>query len=715
MRCNPSYWLLGLIPIALLSWLAVQLEHEGIEADLGRRTQDALARKGLTWSVPMFAGRDGVLTGRSADDNEPARAIAAMRETWGVRVVDNRAELLEQIDRYLWSAISRDGRLVLTGYVPSEDARREIAEMAREAFPRADIKDELKPARGVPDRAPWMRGIGFGLKQLAQLKRGSVDMEGLDFSIAGEAPTAPVYKTVKTALQKMPGGVKLVSDKITPPVVNPFVWSAKSTSAQVQISGYVPSDKLREQLTALAKASFPRAALSDKSEVADGAPDGWAAAAQAAVKQLAALKSGNADIKGREMVFTGEAANEAAAQAVTKALRLEVPRTFKLTDNIRYPKGGPEAASGYTMAIAAEPSAVEVTGFVPTQEARAALIELVKVRFPGRQVTDKLQLQPGAPEGWQECIVSGLNALPRLQTGKAVLTDRKLLVTGSTADYGVSKAVPADVKAAAGGSCETSAQISYTGAPVSDLRWLAEHGEDGSVVLSGEIPGEDVRPVIVSAAKRLFPQSRVTDRMKVSQGPAQPWTALATRGLEQLARLRHGTAQLEQQTLSLSGVADSEDMANAIRTALARDVPEGYGVDDNINVARKIEIIEEADRCQDLLRETAAVGIITFDRAKADLTQDSTDTLEALAEIANACPAFRIVIEGHTDAEGTDERNQRLSDRRARAVQSFLVRAGVSASRLTAVGYGATRPIADNDTAEGRAKNRRIEFTVKGN
>ncbi len=367
------------------------------------------------------------------------------------------------------------------------------------------------------------------------------------------------------------------------------------------------------------------------------------------------------------------------------------------------------------MAIAAEPGAVEVTGFVPTQEARAALLELVKVRFPGRQVTDKLQLLAGAPEGWQECIVAGLNALPRLQSGKAALTGRALLVTGSTADYGVSKSVPVDVKAAAGRSCETATKITYTGAPVSDLKWRAEHGEDGNVVLSGEIPAEDVRPVLVSTAKRLFPQSRVTDTMKVTPGAAQPWTALATRGLEQLARLRHGTAQLEQQTLSLSGVADTEGMANAVREALARDVPEGYGVDDNINVARKIEIIEEADRCQDLLRETAAVGIINFDRAKADLTQDSTDTLEALAEIANACPAFRIVIEGHTDAEGTDERNQRLSDRRARAVQSFLVRAGVSASRLSAVGYGATRPIADNDTAEGRAKNRRIEFTVKGN
>ena len=99
-----------------MSWLAVQLEHEGIEADLGRRTQESLARKGLQWAVPIFAGRDGALTGKAADDNEPTRALAAIRETWGVRVTENRAELLEHIERYLWSARWRDGRLVLGGY-----------------------------------------------------------------------------------------------------------------------------------------------------------------------------------------------------------------------------------------------------------------------------------------------------------------------------------------------------------------------------------------------------------------------------------------------------------------------------------------------------------------------------------------------------------------------------------------------------------------------
>lgn len=715
MRCNPSYWLLGLIPIALLSWLAVQLEHETIEADLGRRTQESLARKGLDWAVPMFAGRDGALTGKSADDVEPQRAVVAMRDVWGVRTVQNRSELLEQIDRYLWSATWREGRVVLGGYVPSEDVRRNITGAAGKAFPKAQIIDEMRTARGVPDRTKWMSGIGFGLTQLAKLKRGSVEMELLDFSISGEAPTSPVYKGVKTALQTMPAGVRLASEKITPPVANPFVWSAKSTAAQLVMGGYVPSEKVREQLFAQAKALFPKSALVDRTEVADGAADGWSKAAQTALTQLASLKAGAASIKARDMVFAGEAADEATAAAVRKALRLDVPRNFKLTDDIRYPKGGSETSGNYTMAIAASEGAIEVSGFVPNEEARAALLELVKARYPGRKITDKLQIAPGPPEGWQECIVAGLNALPKLQAGKAVLSGRSLNVTGTTDVYAVARGLPADVKAAAGRSCDTATKIDFTGQVPTDLSWRAEYAGEDVVVLSGDVPEEASRGQIASAAKKLFPSARISDEMTVVAAPGEPWTSLALRGLTQLARLTRGTAAIDKQELSVTGRTGSAATRDEIRTALQRDVPQGFSVRDDIEIVRKIEIIQEADRCQDLMRETAATGIINFDRAKADLTADSAATLRELAEIANACPAFRIEIEGHTDAEGTDERNQRLSDRRARAVLNFLTRAGVPGRRLSAVGYGSSRPVADNDTAEGRARNRRIEFTVKAN
>ena len=71
-------------------------------------------------------------------------------------------------------------------------------------------------------------------------------------------------------------------------------------------------------------------------------------------------------------------------------------------------------------------------------------------------------------------------------------------------------------------------------------------------------------------------------------------------------------------------------------------------------------------------------------------------------------------IEGHTDSQGPDAYNQDLSERRAQAVVDYLVGQGINAARLGAVGYGENLPIGDIDTADGRAMNRRIEFTVQG-
>jgi len=119
------------------------------------------------------------------------------------------------------------------------------------------------------------------------------------------------------------------------------------------------------------------------------------------------------------------------------------------------------------------------------------------------------------------------------------------------------------------------------------------------------------------------------------------------------------------------------------------------------------------DACQDALSKVTREGTINFKRASFDLDPDSFTTLNRLAIAANDCPDLIVEIEGHTDSEGTPERNQRLSNRRADAVKDYLVKAGVSVSRLIAIGYGQSRNIATNDTAAGRAQNRRIEFVVK--
>ncbi len=103
---------------------------------------------------------------------------------------------------------------------------------------------------------------------------------------------------------------------------------------------------------------------------------------------------------------------------------------------------------------------------------------------------------------------------------------------------------------------------------------------------------------------------------------------------------------------------------------------------------------------------------ILFDVNKATLKQNTQVALAKLAGIVQLFPKINLRIEGHTDSTGSDELNMRLSKERAESVLGFLQSQGVAASRMTAFGYGPKVPVADNATAEGRAKNRRVEIVL---
>ncbi|MEM7257948.1 MAG: OmpA family protein, partial [Pseudomonadota bacterium] len=105
-------------------------------------------------------------------------------------------------------------------------------------------------------------------------------------------------------------------------------------------------------------------------------------------------------------------------------------------------------------------------------------------------------------------------------------------------------------------------------------------------------------------------------------------------------------------------------------------------------------------------------GSILFKSGSAELDSESDLILAAVADIVKRCPELKIIVAGHTDAAGSDEVNQWLSEQRARSVANYLVGAEVDADRVVSVGYGETRPVAPNDTAANRSKNRRIEFLV---
>ncbi|HZA02285.1 MAG TPA: BON domain-containing protein, partial [Hyphomicrobiaceae bacterium] len=144
MKCNAFRWLWGLIPIAMLSWIAVFFEHARIEADLQHRLQDALARQGLAWATPTFSGRNGVIAGEAPEDGEQKRVMAVARGVWGVRQVDDHTAVLEEQQSYVWFAALRDNRLKLGGFVPNESTRKAIVGAAKATFPGRDIDDRMK-------------------------------------------------------------------------------------------------------------------------------------------------------------------------------------------------------------------------------------------------------------------------------------------------------------------------------------------------------------------------------------------------------------------------------------------------------------------------------------------------------------------------------------------------------------------------------------------
>lgn len=110
--------------------------------------------------------------------------------------------------------------------------------------------------------------------------------------------------------------------------------------------------------------------------------------------------------------------------------------------------------------------------------------------------------------------------------------------------------------------------------------------------------------------------------------------------------------------------------------------------------------------------EVVTMQNIFFATGESEILQQSYNELYKLRKLLESNPEMRIELRGHTDNQGTVEFNQRLSESRAQAVAEYLMEKGIDSRRLTWIGFGKSKPVADNNTAEGRCKNRRVEYRV---
>ena len=626
MRCNPWRWLWGAIPIAMLAWVAVLAHRESIEKDLTAQVEAMLVSSGVTWAKVAFVGREGILTGRALDQEQHAKAMQAAHGTWGVRTVDNRSGLIDKVEKYVWIATREGNRIRLEGHVPSDTARRDIADLVRSTFPTARIDDKLVITRGAPALDAWLAGIGFGLKQLVALKEGQVDMEQLALSLHGEAIDGRAYENAMTALAAgLPTGVSLRQNGVRPPLVKPWVARLELSGERLAITGYIPDDAARKSLRAAVLKSLPKARVDDRAAYASGAPPQVAMVLESIGGELGHLTGGVIEIEDAKISIVGVAESKSRADALRAAVK-RLPASYETNVQITT---AAQTISPYVTQAALEGGAIVLTGWAPSEDARTALVATVRRAF-GREIRDALEIGSGEAETWQKCLGLGFDTLRQLDKGRAVLIDRRLEVTGVADSERSMQQVSEALRDAAGDACATVTRITFP-PPLP--------------------PTPTVEP-------KGAPASADEDRRRVEEELRQRAAAAA---------------------------------AAATEIEKRRDV---------------------ATKCQDSLRTVARQGVILFDYAKADVDPGSHATLAKIADVIAHCPEFKVVIEGHTDSDGAPDRNQRLADRRARAVLDHLVGKGVPRSRLEAVGFGQSRNIAPNDTPENRAKNRRIEFNV---
>ena len=430
--------------------------------------------------------------------------------------------------------------------------------------------------------------------------------------------------------------------------------------------------------------------------------------ADLAARSNAALKDTVLDKKriavfGRDVSFAAEAFSEDGRSNAVGSVEA-VPGVRLVNDETRLV---PEAKP-FVWSAERDVARVTLGGSAPLPAIKGRLLEAARAGLGGVEVADQMNLSRGAPPRFDGAALLLLDQIGKLKDGKITLSDTKISLAGMARDLGGREAISAALKNLPEGFTVAANDIK---APP----YIFQAYKDpvaSTVTLTGYVPDNNVHAALVATTGRKFFSEKVVDNLKASIGAPTGFANAVVPALGALSRLSTGTLVVSDREVKLSGDALYEAAATQIRGGLGKDFPQGWQFKAEIPVKPQAAPVD-ATVCQQLFADLLTKARIRFESGRADISQDSLGLLDRLIETALRCPNAGIEIAGHTDADGDQDGNQTLSEKRAQAVSDYLVRAGLPANRFTAVGYGSTQPLAGNDTDDGKAQNRRIDFVVK--
>ncbi len=252
-------------------------------------------------------------------------------------------------------------------------------------------------------------------------------------------------------------------------------------------------------------------------------------------------------------------------------------------------------------------------------------------------------------------------------------------------------------------------------AETEDPEFIATRSPEGLIQLRGRIQSQQAKESVGVFAQALFGAANVDNKTLIDPNLPDGWPKRVFAGLEGLSDLHHGAVIVQPEEVAIRGTSAKPDIAAVVSKlfAVRLGARDGYKID----VQHDPKLVEantglDARQCEAQIRAVLAEQQIAFAPGSTTIEASSQGILDAIADILRECPDTSFVIEGHTDSQGRDEMNLSLSQQRADAVLGGLLARRILVQGITAKGFGETQPLADNETEEGRAANRRIAFRL---
>ncbi|MCH7336116.1 OmpA family protein [Acinetobacter sp. NIPH 2699] len=225
------------------------------------------------------------------------------------------------------------------------------------------------------------------------------------------------------------------------------------------------------------------------------------------------------------------------------------------------------------------------------------------------------------------------------------------------------------------------------------------------IVVEGVVPNEASKQAILVKMQSVYGADQVVDKIQVrSVAAPNGWSDSVTRVITpDLKKVKQGQLRVQGTQIELTGKMTNPNDIEPTTTNFQSLVQQPYRFNAQLSV-------NQAE--QKIIDDALKDRIIEFESGSSILTEAGKRILDEMAIALNKVGGKQVKIIGHTDSSGDANKNTLLSQERAVAVQNYLVAKNIATDRLSTDGKGSSQPIADNATADGRRKNRRIEFEV---